>query len=182
MEELEQPTSVGSTELGKFKDAESLLMAYNNLEAEFTKKSQKLATLENEQLEKQNEELRRQDIEKRVDDFVIKFGAVRPFSESLKDNLTNNSDQSIEEAALSLLTDNYKTPAEYVNDDEFLNNYIYSNQTIKDKIIKDYLSRLTQDSPIKVEGGMHSISLVPPTRPTTIAEAGRLAQSIIKQK
>lgn len=34
--------------LGKFKDAKSLLDAYNNLQAEFTRKCQKLSELENE--------------------------------------------------------------------------------------------------------------------------------------
>ena len=49
-ENLEQPieTDLGSKGFGKFKDAESLLKAYNNLQAEFTKKSQKLASLESE--------------------------------------------------------------------------------------------------------------------------------------
>ena len=55
MEKIEQPTEelngaqfetdVGSM-LGKFKDATSLLNAYTNLQAEFTRKSQKLKELE----------------------------------------------------------------------------------------------------------------------------------------
>ena len=49
MENLEQPIEKqGSNNFGKFKDVESLLKAYNNLESEFTKKSQKLSMLENE--------------------------------------------------------------------------------------------------------------------------------------
>ena len=49
-ENLEQPEikNEGSITYGKFKDAESLLKAYNNLEAEFTKKSQRLSLLETE--------------------------------------------------------------------------------------------------------------------------------------
>ena len=182
MEELEQPSELGSMSIGKFKDAESLLMAYNNLEAEFTKKSQRLASLEQEEEQRLNNESRQNEIEKKVDDFVTKFDAVRPFRETLKDNLTTNSDKSIEEIALDLLATSYKSPKDYVEDEEFLNNYIYSNESIKDRIIKDYLSKVTQDSPIKVEGSMRSISLVPPTKPTTIEEAGLMAKSIIKQK
>ena len=50
MEELEQPTNIEGSkqEFGKFKDAESLIKAYESLESEFTKKSQRLAMLENE--------------------------------------------------------------------------------------------------------------------------------------
>ena len=73
--ELEQPeVEMGSKEnFGKFKDAESLLKAYTSLEAEFTKKSQKLANLEM-QTEKQNEEIQKQEmLNKRVEEFVSKF-------------------------------------------------------------------------------------------------------------
>ena len=50
MENLEQPNqNLGSNvDFGKFKDAESLVKAYSSLEAEFTKKSQRLALLESE--------------------------------------------------------------------------------------------------------------------------------------
>ena len=41
----------GSVDLGKFKDAESLLKAYNSLQTEFTKKSQRLSELENSNTE-----------------------------------------------------------------------------------------------------------------------------------
>ena len=86
------------------------------------------------------------------------------------------------EEAIKLLSNNYKKPEDYVNDSEFLNNYIFSNKDIKDKIVKDYLSNITQNSPIKIDKSGSSISLTPPKQPTTIQEAGRLAKSIIKQK
>lgn len=182
MEELEQPSDIGSMTLGKFKDAESLLTAYNNLEAEFTKKSQKLASYEQDEENRKINESRLNEVEKKVDDFVTKFDAVRPFSEQLKASLTSNSELSLESEALSLLANSYKSPKDYIEDEEFLNNYIYSNESIKDKIIKDYLGRITHDTPIKVEGSMHSISLNQPSKPTTIEEAGRMAKNIIKQK
>ena len=81
-----------------------------------------------------------------------------------------------------MIAKSYKTAEAYSNDDEFLNNYIFSNQKIKDKIVKDYLSRITQDSPIKLENGGGNITLSPPKKPATIQEAGNLAKSIIKQK
>lgn len=182
-ENLEQPIEkTGSNEnYGKFNSAESLLKAYNNLEAEFTKKSQRLASLENEQNALILEQNKQAEIEKKVDDFVTKFEAVKPFSSALKESLkTNNT--SLEEEAVRLISNNYKTAESYANDEEFLNNYIYSNKTIKDKIVKDYLKNITQNVPVKVETSASNISLTPPTVPTTIEEAGKLAKSIIKQK
>jgi len=181
--ELEQPVDMGSKEnFGKFKDAESLLKAYTSLEAEFTKKSQKLATLEVE-AEKQNALNQKQaELNERVDEFVTKFDIAKPFSSALKETLTSSETANLEEEAIRLISQTYKSAEDFSKDSEFLNNYIYTNQEIKDNIIKDYLSKLTQNSPIKVNNGGASISLTPPKQPATIQEAGNLAKSIIKQK
>ena len=157
---LEQPQkNIGSNEYGKFKDAESLLKAYNSLEAEFTKKSQKLSMLESEN-EKTNILLAKQaEHEQRVNDFVSKFEIAKPFSSALKESLLKSDDADIKEVALNMISKTYKTAEQYSQDEEFLNNYIFSNQGIKDKIVKDYLSKITQNSPIKVENGGSSITL-----------------------
>lgn len=181
-ENLEQPNNIGSNmEFGKFKDAESLIKAYNNLEAEFTKKSQKLAMLENEVNAEKEQQTRQAELDRQVEDFVTKFEAVKPFSSALKTSLQQEN-TSIEEQAVKILSNNYKTPEQYVRDSEFLNNYIFSNKEIKDKIIKDYLSNITQNSPIKIDKSGSSISLTPPKQPTTIQEAGKLAKTIVKLK
>ena len=182
-ENLEQPIeNLGSnSDFGKFKDAESLVKAYSNLEAEFTKKSQRLAMLESEVNKEKEEQNRIAMLNRQVDDFVTKFEAVKPFSSALKESLLKE-DSNLAEEAVKLLSNNYKKPEDYVNDAEFLNNYIFSNKDIKDKIVKDYLSNITQNSPIKIDKSGSSISLTPPKQPTTIQEAGRLAKSIIKQK
>jgi len=182
--ELEQPEiDMGSKEnFGKFKDAESLLKAYTSLEAEFTKKSQKLATLEM-QTEKQNEEIQKQEmLNKRVEEFVSKFDIAKPFSSALKESLATSENANLEEEAIRLISNTYKSAEDYAKDSEFLNNYIYTNAEIKDNIVKDYLSKIAVNSPIKVDNGAASISLTPPKQPATIQEAGKLAKSIIKQK
>ena len=182
-ENLEQPNDVlgSNNEFGKFKDAESLIKAYSSLEAEFTKKSQKLAMLESEFNKEKEEQNRLAELDKQVEDFVTKFEAVKPFSSALKASL-QNKDANLAEEAIKLLSNNYKKPEDYINDEEFLNNFIFSNKEIKDKIVKEYLSNITQNSPIKIDKSGSSISLTPPKQPATILEAGKLAKSIIKQK
>ena len=185
MEEiLEQPKleNEGSKSFGKFKDADSLLKAYSSLEAEFTKKSQKLAMLETENEKAQKEFSKKAEQEKRIDEFVSKFEMMKPFSSALKESLSQDESLDVKDEAIRLIAKTYKTAEQYAQDDEFLNNFIYSNQGIKDKIVKEYLSKITQNSPIKVDGGSASITLTPPKVPTTIQEAGTLAKSIIKQK
>ena len=182
-ENLEQPVENGSKEnFGKFKDAESLLKAYNNLESEFTKKSQKLAMLETEKNLIENERNRQADVERKVDEFVTKFESVKPFSVELKESLTNDENLNLETEALKLISKSYKQAKDYAEDEEFLKNYIYSNNQIKEKIIKDYLKNITQSSPIKFCSSASNLALTPPNAPSTIKEAGALAKSIIKQK
>lgn len=180
-ENLEQPN--GSKEVfGKFKDAESLLKAYTNLESEFTKKSQKLALLETEKSMLDKEKTKQADIERKVEDFVNKFEIAKPFTNTLKENLAADETSNVETEAFKIISNNYKSASDFANDEEFLNNYIYSNKDIKDKIVKDYLKNVTQNSPIKLTSSASSISLTPPTSPSTILEAGKMAKSIIKQK
>ena len=183
-ENLEQPilNEGSNVNFGKFKDAESLVKAYSNLEAEFTKKSQRLAQLEVEKNNFEAEQERLANIEKRVDEFVMKFDQIKPFSSALKETLKSQENCNLEEEAIRLLSNNYKTAEFYAEDDEFLNNYIFTNKQVKDRILKDYLSNITQNSPIKVDKSGSSITLTPPKQPTTIAEAGKLAKSIIKHK
>ncbi len=180
---MEQPKdNVGSNEnFGKFKDVESLMKAYSNLEAEFTKKSQRLSQLENENKIREKEVSRRAEIDKRVDEFVKKFDVAIPFSSALKESLASDENLSLSEETIKLITNNYKRAEDYITDDEFLNKYVYKNEKIRDKIVKDYLSQIPQNSPIKVEtsGG---ILMSKPSVPTTIEEAGRIAKSIIKNK
>lgn len=184
MENLEQPIETnGSNEnLGKFKDAESLMKAYSNLQSEFTKKSQKLAMLESEINKEKTEQERLNMLDEKIEEFVTKYEFVKPFTSALKDTLTKDKNLNLENEVINILSQNYKSPEFYANDSEFLNNYIFSNKEIKDKIIKDYLSNITLNSPIKYEKSGSSISLTPPKQPSTIKEAGKLAKSIIKQK
>ena len=99
-ENLEQPIeNLGSNvDFGKFKDAESLIKAYSSLEAEFTKKSQKLAMLESEVNKEKEEQNRLAELDKQVEDFVTKFEAVKPFSSALKASLQNQDANLAEEA------------------------------------------------------------------------------------
>ena len=184
MENLEQPIeTIGSNEsFGKFKDAESLMKAYSSLQSEFTKKSQKLAMLENEMNKEKCEQERLTLLDENIEKFVNKYDSVRPFKSALKENLTKDQNLKLEDEAIKILAENYKSPEFYATDSEFLNNYIFSNKEIKDKIVKDYLSQITQNSPIKYERSCSSISLTPPKQPSTIKEAGKLAKSIIKHK
>lgn len=90
----ENATSISQTgSTGKFKDTESLLNAYNNLQAEFTRKCQKLSELENSLSTDVSEK------PQNVDDYI------------------NNNPQLVKEILEHYLTDikNHSTPATISN-------------------------------------------------------------------
>lgn len=177
-----QNSTDGSINLGKFKDAESLLKAYNSLQTEFTKKSQKLSELENSNTEFNKEEKLKLAIKELEQDYGIaqKFSA--NIIQALKNVDADNYSSLAREELLKNLQASYKSADEYACDEQFLQEFIYNNEKIKENIIKSYLTNIKNGSPVKLVANINSsIPLSPPSSPTTIRDAGKLAQKIIKQ-
>lgn len=179
---VSQKLDNGSMDLGKFKDAESLLKAYNSLQTEFTKKSQRLSQLENSNTEFSREEK----INKAIAELEQNHNIAQRFSKEIKDAIKQtDSDNYLNIATEELIKNlekNYKSANEYAVDEMFLKEYIYNNSTIRENIIRDYLANLTNTSPVKVVSNISSsIPISPPNVPTSIQEAGKLAKNIIKQ-
>ena len=64
-----------------------------------------------------------------------------------------------------------KSPQKLASDEKFLNEHIYSNSAVKEKIIEDFLKGLSENNPPAViRGGQSLVS--PPSKPRTIEEAG----------
>ena len=182
---VEEPVSQdlkGSVDLGKFKDAESLLKAYNSLQTEFTKKSQRLSELENSNTEFSREEKINNAIKELEQNYNIAQKFSQDIKSAVKDIECSDYKQIVQEELLKSLEKNYKTASEYMADEQFLNDYVYNNQAIRDNIIRDYLASLTNTSPVRVVSKLSSsIPVSPPNTPATIQDAGKLAKNIIKQ-
>lgn len=181
-ESVSQINDKGSINLGKFKDAESLLKAYNSLQTEFTKKSQRLSEIENSK----NEFNREEKINKALDELVKNHGVAQQFladiKMSVKDIEIEDYTHAVRDELLNKLASNYRSASDLINDEAFLNAYVYNNQTIKENIVREYLSNLTNISPTRVMSNISSsIPVSPPNVPSTIQEAGNLAKNIIKK-
>jgi len=175
-------TLKGSVNLGKFKDAESLLKAYNSLQTEFTKKSQRLSELENSKTEFTREEKINKAIEELIQSHDIAQNFKDNIKSAVKDIDSDDYKQVVKDELLKNLARNYKSPNQYIEDEEFVKQYIYNNQQIRDNIIREYLTDLTNTSPVKVVSNISgSIPISPPNVPATIQDAGKLAKNIIKQ-
>lgn len=154
---------------GKFKSAQSLLEGYQQLEKEFTKKCQAMKELENQAV------INPQVIEKMLN--------INPKLTSLADELKSatNTEEFCQKLAEQLVG-RINEPCNIIKDEEFLNNYVYSNSEIVGRVIADYLDSLaTIKAPQTLSKG--GSSYVSPTyRPHTIAEAGNMARKFIENR
>ena len=69
-----------------------------------------------------------------------------------------------------------------LEDEDFINNYILTNEKINEKIISNYIKKLNNNIP-KVIASSHlsSVGLTPNKKPTTLEEARVLANNMFKQ-
>lgn len=158
-----------ATSYGKFDSADSLYEGYQRLEKEFTKKCQVLKQLENQK--EDNSEI------------VKKMLEVNPsigqFAEELE---ATNSAAEFGVLLAEKLVGKINEPCNIINDEEFLNNYVYSNENIVGKIVADYLDSLVS---LKIpqtisKGGNAYVS--PTYRPRTLDEAGKMAKKFIENR
>ena len=152
---------------GKFANAQALFLAYQNLEREFTKKSQQLKEIK-KRLSCDNEEVLGDEKQtspqiKDMDNFAMQ-------NPDLTQKHVDNPAQANEVFAEQLARDN-----------EFLQKHIFANPDVTNQILQRYLLTLSQnDLPATINGSGGAMSLTPPKRPKTIKEASVLAQKLFK--
>ena len=160
--------------VGKFKDAEALLEAYNNLEKEFTKKCQRLSALERDKVleDKENEEK----LDEKLSKFLLSNGEATKYSEELKEKVKNDD-------SLKKMDDPFSFAwAEMVfnqirgnKSDEAVKNYILSNDDLKNAVIENYVNQLAENkSPIIISAKGNRVAEVATQKPSTLEEAKNL--------
>ena len=187
---MEQPTSepleekeensVGSI-YGKFKDAKSLLDAYNSLQAEFTRKSQKLAEIQKEN--ENNAFFKQENLEKILDGKDDNDKYKKEITEMIAEDSELGSLPNKYQVAYKIITESEKKVAQTLNDHNFIDKYIENNNGIRETIISNYLSSLNNISttPKVISGNPTSIYFAPNTdKPRTLKEAGEVFSKMLK--
>lgn len=150
--------------LGKFKNSEKLLDAYNELQSEFTRKCQKLSETEKKLQEltsntaSDNLKIDSNDFawNKNISEFLQSHKNASIFVEDITNEILNdealkNSEDALERAYSRVIEKKFVPQSELAKDKDFLEKYIYSNDEIKNKIIKEYVSTLQgYQNPIKI--------------------------------
>ena len=169
--------------VGKFRDVRSLHEAYNALQAEFTKKCQQLKALEGKVSEKdkeqsplRNQEEKGEEKSKAVAAFLAKRVGGEEFLLPLEEKLGGKdrvSEQEVIEAYVGLLEE-----ARGRERDSFFR----ESEKMKDAAVRDYVKAVAKASgyaPILTDVG--EVAVLPPRRPNSIEDAGKLAVQLFHQ-
>lgn len=167
--------------VSKFKNPEELAKAYEELEKEFTRRSQRLAKLEKELQEK--DVVKEEDWEQIVDKFFEKTPAAKPFAkdmarEIIADPTLRDGTDCLEVALTRVLLSKYRTPEEMLSDGQFLKEHVLNSDAVKQAVIEDYLSGLKVGRPPVVMSDGGEVLVAPKSKPRTIEEAGAMFTKI----
>ncbi len=186
-----------SGSLDKFKDADTLLTAYNNLQAEFTRKCQRLSDLEKQTaehaklaLEKETEEstplYERENWSEIVAEFLSENEDAKAYSKEICDEIMTNKEQysslsSLEKAYTTVLKRHMVDKSEIANDMEFIDNYILSSEQIRQKVMKIYLDEMSKSSAPKVmSANLGTAPVRSVVAPKNLEEAKQIVKNLIE--
>ena len=187
MEQLEtepatQPENSESSIYGKFKDAQTLLDAYNSLEAEFTRKSQKLA-----EIQKKCEENALFSNNDSLENIIGDSADLEKYKKEVAEIIDNDNELSNlpnkNLVALKIIKEAERRTADKLNNSEYVDKYIETNDKVKEKIISKYLSSLTEtpSAPKVISGNSSNIYFSPSLNmPKTLKDAGEILSKMLK--
>lgn len=194
--EASENLSAGKSEeqgspLGKFKDAKSLLGAYNELEKEFTKKCQRLSELEKHEADNVVENTApvymQNDWQNEIQSFLESHKEAQSFAKDIAKELMENKDLANSPNALDLayakvLSKNYKSADELLGDETFVNEKILNNEKIRSQIINDYLKGVVQNStpPLILDNKGSSLGFSIEQTPKSLEEARKMVEKMFK--
>ena len=163
---------------GKFKNPEELLKAYQELEKEFTKKSQKLSKLE-ALADGESQVFDDESFKVAADKFFENTPSAKPFAKDIALKIIEKPELKKDKNCLSValmqvLIDKFRTPEQLMQDGQFLNDYVLSSSKVKDAIIGAYLKDIRDGQPPATLSGDGLQCVEPSKKIRSIEEAGRM--------
>ncbi|MBQ3047475.1 MAG: hypothetical protein IJD48_00470, partial [Clostridia bacterium] len=135
-----EESGVLGSKLKKFKDVDALVNAYNNLQSDYTKKCQALSSLQKRVDEQGSAQQVLQQLQDKAKLFFEGNSKAQDFSNEIAELIFNdekikNSNNPFEDAWGEVAKKNVVSKNDLVRDEEFLQNYIFNNESIKNKIV-----------------------------------------------
>ena len=161
----------------KFKSVEELEKAYESLEKEFTRRSQRLAKLEKEM--KQDKVETDAEWKAKVDKFFSENPSAKPFAkqmsdEIIRDNTLRGRSDCLEIALTRVLLEAYRAPKDLATDEDFLKEHILGSDFVKKAVIEGYMKDLREGKPPVLISARGQNTVAPRSKPKTIEEAGKM--------
>ena len=181
--ETENPseTQEGST-LGKFKDVQTLLDAYNSLQAEFTRKSQKLSELQKESdknaVFSYNDSLEEILKEEKDNDKYKKEITEIIANDSFISNLPNKN-----QVAFKIVKEVERNIENKINSQDFIDKCVREDGELYKAVVSNYLSKLNNipTSPNSITSFGGNVYFSPnQSKPKTLKEAGEIFSKMLK--
>lgn len=177
-------------EFGKFSSAKDLLNAYNSLEAEFTRRCQKVKELEreNERLKVQEQtqkDSKTQEFQKREIAFKDKYPKANEVISSLYKIAADSGDDAegwLERAYLKFLENKVSEQDNYYQSSDYILDKATKLTEVKDRVIREYLDGVNSSKPQARQylGNGESV-FAPPSKPKNLTEAGELAKKLFEK-
>jgi hypothetical protein len=168
-------TKTDETAYGKFKSAEELLKAYNALESEFTRRSQKLKEYENRSAVKSETE----SLEKQAEKLVEKYPIASEYADEVAKTALENTDGGMESALIKVLAGKIKTTDQMATDKTVVKK-VLNDEDNRESVIGEYLAKVRETpAPNTIRGG--AVPAQPPYKPRTLKEAGDLARKVLER-
>lgn len=199
-EEERAVSEVGSQgQYGKFKSADKLLEAYNNLQSEFTKKCQLLSQLQKDKMEQvsienqsqpSQEQLQKeqaqpeqteQSFQSGLESFLLANDDAKQFEDEIKQkiDLSSTAADPYQVAWAGVILD-HLTGSKQKAGDPIVNKYVLSDEQVRNQVIQEYLNDLEKHKPpyvISSQGG-ERVSSISPGTPSSLAEAKEIVSKM----
>ena len=161
----------------KFKSVEELEKAYESLEKEFTRRSQRLAKLEKEM--KQDKVETDAEWKAKVDKFFSENPSAKPFAKQMSDQIIRDNtlrmrSDCLEIALTRVLLEAYRAPKDLATDEDFLKEHILGSDFVKKAVIEGYMKDLREGKPPVLISARGQNTVAPRSKPKTIEEAGKM--------
>ncbi len=184
-----EDNEVQGSKFGKFKNADALLQAYNNLQSDYTKKCQALSQFQKEEKDNNNfaSNFANYNYEENAKTFFANNSRAKKYEDKLvkiivEDKEVANSQNPLNNAWNKFINNKFLDEEELANNQEFLQQFIFNNDNIKNQIIQNYFNSLNMPKTptlISSQKGSESV-LSPVVKPKTIKEARRLVEDMFK--
>ncbi len=164
--------------IGKFKNAQALYDAYNNLQAEFTKKCQRLSELEKDKSLEQTQEKK----DERLQAFLSSNSDAQNYKEEFSSFLEKeqNAIGSLDGAWAKFVLSKLSTNEDNYTSEQIVNKYIFQDENVRNKIIENYIKELNHNKPpvIMSKQSGTAVAEQTPATPTTLVEAKKLVEDM----